>query len=32
MPYPETFNDDYKGRELTTGDAHMSMDFFQEKT
>ena len=31
MPYPETFNDDYKGRELTAGDAYMTMDFFSRK-
>ena len=28
MPYPVTFNDDYKGRELTAGDTEMTMDYF----
>ncbi|MCB1172248.1 MAG: sulfatase [Leptospiraceae bacterium] len=27
MPYPATFNDDYKGRELTAGDTEMTMDY-----
>lgn len=28
LPYPDTFNDDYKGRELTAGDTEMTMDYF----
>ncbi|WP_445737726.1 MULTISPECIES: sulfatase family protein [Bacteroidota] len=28
MPYPDNFNDDYKGRELTAGDTWMTMDYF----
>lgn len=28
MPYPPTFNDNYKGRELTAGDTEMTMDYF----
>lgn len=28
MPVPETFNDDYSGRELTAGDTDMTMDNF----
>ncbi|ARV16852.1 sulfatase [Polaribacter sp. SA4-12] len=31
MPYPATFNDDYKGRELTAGDAEMTMDYFSRR-
>lgn len=31
MPYPETFNDDYKTREKTAGDTDMTMDFFNRK-
>lgn len=31
MPYPSTFNDDYKGRELTAGDTDMTMDDFNRK-
>lgn len=31
MPYPETFNDDYKGRELTAGDTEMTMDYFSRR-
>ncbi|NDP27076.1 MAG: sulfatase [Flavobacterium sp.] len=31
MPYPSTFNDDYKGRELTAGDTEMTMDHFSRK-
>lgn len=31
MPYPETFNDDYKGRELTAGDTDQTIDFFNRK-
>ena len=27
MPYPATFNDDYKGREKTAGDTEMTMDY-----
>ena len=31
MPYPETFNDDYKGREKTAGDTDMTIDNFNRK-
>ena len=31
MPYPETYNDDYKGREKTAGDTDMTMDDFNRK-
>ncbi|MFY0628365.1 MAG: sulfatase [Reichenbachiella sp.] len=31
MPYPSTFNDDYKSRELTAGDTDMTMDFLNRK-
>ncbi|MEZ4987797.1 MAG: DUF4976 domain-containing protein [Saprospiraceae bacterium] len=31
MPYPATFNDDYKGRELTAGDTEMTMEFFSNR-
>lgn len=31
MPYPTTFDDDYKGRELTAGDTDMTMDFFSRR-
>jgi arylsulfatase A-like enzyme len=31
MPYPSTFNDDYKGREKTAGDTEMTMDYFSRK-
>ena len=31
MPYPETFNDDYKGRELTAGDTEMTMEYFSRR-
>lgn len=31
MPYPSTFNDDYKGREKTAGDTDMTMDFFHRR-
>ena len=31
MPYPATFNDTYKGRELTAGDTEMTMDYFSRK-
>jgi arylsulfatase A-like enzyme len=31
MPYPETFNDTYTGRESTAGDTHMTMDFFNRR-
>jgi arylsulfatase A-like enzyme len=31
MPYPVTFNDDYKARELTAGDTEMTMDYFSRK-
>lgn len=31
MPYPTTFNDDYKGRELTAGDTEMTMEYFSRR-
>ena len=31
MPYPVTFNDDYKGRELTAGDTEMTIDFLSRR-
>ncbi len=31
LPYPETFNDDYKTREKTAGDTWMTMDFLNRK-
>lgn len=31
MPYPATFDDDYKGRELTAGDTEMTMDYFSRR-
>jgi len=31
MPYPATFNDDYKGRELTAGDTEMTIDYFSRR-
>jgi arylsulfatase A-like enzyme len=31
LPYPDTFNDHYAGREKTAGDTHMTMDFFNRK-
>ena len=31
MPYPPTFNDDYKGRELTAGDTEMTMEHFSRR-
>jgi len=31
MPYPENFNDDYKGRELTAGDTEMTMDYLTRR-
>ena len=31
MPYPATFNDDYKGRELTAGDTEMTMEHFSRR-
>jgi len=31
MPYPDTFNDSYKGRELTAGDTEMTMDYFSNR-
>jgi arylsulfatase A-like enzyme len=31
MPYPETFNDDYKGREKTAGDTDMTMNSFNRR-
>ena len=31
MPYPVTFNDDYKGRELTAGNTEMTMEYFSRR-
>jgi len=31
LPIPSTFNDDYKGREKTAGDTHMTMDFLNRR-
>ena len=31
LPYPETFNDNYKTREKTAGDTWMTMDYFNHK-
>ena len=31
MPYPPTFNDDYKGREKTAGDTEMTMDYLSRR-
>jgi len=31
MPYPETFNDDYKTREKTAGDTEMTMDYLNRR-
>ena len=31
MPYPDTFDDDYKGRELTAGKTEMTMDYFSRQ-
>lgn len=31
MPFPETFNDDYKGRELTAGNTEMTMEYFSRR-
>lgn len=31
MPYPSTFNDDYKGRELTAGNTEMTMDYLSRR-
>ena len=31
MPYPSTFDDDYKGREKTAGDTWMTVDYFSRK-
>lgn len=31
FPYPATFNDDYKGRELTAGDTEMTMEYFSRR-
>jgi len=31
MPYPDNFNDDYKGRELTAGNTEMTMDFLSRR-
>ena len=31
MPTPATFDDNYKGRELTAGDTEMTMDYFSRK-
>ena len=31
LPYPSTFDDDYKGREKTAGDTDMTMEFFHRR-
>lgn len=31
MPYPSTFDDDYKGREKTAGDTEMTMEYFSRR-
>ena len=31
MPYPTTFNDDYKGREFTAGDTEMTMEHLSRR-
>ena len=31
LPYPNTFNDDYKTRELTAGNTEMTMDYFSRR-
>jgi len=31
MPYPETFNDTYVGREKTAGDTEMTMEYFSRR-
>lgn len=31
LPIPATFYDDYKGREKTAGDTHMTMDFLNQR-
>lgn len=31
MPYPITFHDDYKGRELTAGDTEMTMEYLSRR-
>ncbi|APY09633.1 sulfatase [Winogradskyella sp. J14-2] len=31
MPYPSTFNDNYKGRELTAGNTEMTMEYFSRR-
>jgi arylsulfatase A-like enzyme len=31
MPYPSTFNDNYKGREKTAGDTEMTMEYFSRR-
>lgn len=31
MPYPATFNDEYKGKEQTAGDTEMTMDYFMRR-
>jgi arylsulfatase A-like enzyme len=31
LPYPETFNDNYSGREQTAGDTYMTMDFLNRR-
>ena len=31
IPLPDTFYDDYKGRETTAGDTHMTMDYFNRR-
>ncbi len=31
LPFPDTFNDTYEGRELTAGDTHMTMDYLNRR-
>ena len=31
LPYPNTFSDDYKTRELTAGNTEMTMDYFSRR-
>jgi arylsulfatase A-like enzyme len=31
LPYPDTFNDKYEGREQTAGDTYMTMDFINRR-
>ncbi|GGK27457.1 N-acetylglucosamine-6-sulfatase [Yeosuana aromativorans] len=31
LPFPDTFDDSYKGREQTAGNTHMTMDYFNRR-